>query len=260
MYANGTESVSLHTGPTLPIEEGSARLWGGGPSRAGSPPPLSDRPTCASVGPSAYLSVPGIDQIPTASVDFRGRLRRTANVQDHVPRPVLGGIDAQRHLGLPTLVDGREDLGQTVAILLRDVHDAQVEVELILRWVAPMESQRYRAIELVFEPRERVQHISKELLVFEWFERIETGHLVTHRNGPPNGPTGGPPKPSRPLRSSGKRGPRIAPADRRPDPSGCQTVTHAKDTARRIPEGSPRTGGRPDGYTCCPGNRRCPEL
>src|SRR2546422_1396503 len=165
MYTNGAESVSLHTGPTLPIEEGSAGLWGGGPRRAGSPPPPSDRPTCASDGPSAYLSVPGIDQIPTASVDFRGRLRRTANVQDHVPRSVLGGIDAKRHLGLPTLVDGREDLGQTVAILLRDVHNAQVEVELILRWVTPMESQWYRAVQLVFEPRERVQHISKELLV-----------------------------------------------------------------------------------------------
>src|SRR5437016_14684801 len=33
MYTNGTESVSLHTGPTLPIEEGSAGLWGGGASR-----------------------------------------------------------------------------------------------------------------------------------------------------------------------------------------------------------------------------------
>src|SRR2546427_438376 len=148
MYTNGTESVSLHTGPTLPIEEGSAGVWGGGPSRAGSPPPLSDRPTCASVGPSAYLSVPGIDQIPTASVDFRGRLRRTANVQDHVPRSVLRGIDAERHLSLPTLVDGREDLANTVAILLRDVHDTQVQVELVLRWFTPMESQRYRAAQM----------------------------------------------------------------------------------------------------------------
>src|SRR3989442_15884940 len=187
MYTNGTESVSLHTGPTLPIEEGSARLWGGGPSRAGSPPPLSDRPTCASVGPSAYLSVPGIDQIPTASVDFRGRLRRTANVQDHVPRSVLRGIDAERHLSLPTLVDGREDLAQTVAILLRDVHDAQVEVELILRWVAPLQYQRFPAIELVLEPLERVQRISKELLVFEWFERIETRHRLTHETDPRTG-------------------------------------------------------------------------
>src|SRR3989454_1778855 len=179
MYTNGTESVSLHTGPTLPIEEGSAGVWGGGPSRAGSPPPLSDRPTCASVGPSAYLSVPGIDQIPTASVDFRGRLRRTANVQDHVPRSVLRGIDAERHLSLPTFVDGREDLAKTAAILLRDVHDTEVEVELILRWFTPVESQWYRAVELVLEPRERVQHIPKELLVFEWFERIETRHLLT---------------------------------------------------------------------------------
>src|SRR2546428_5061839 len=187
MYTNGTESVSLHTGPTLPIEEGSAGVWGGGPSRAGPPPPLSDRPTCASVGPSAYLSMPGIDQIPAASVDLRRRLRRTANVQDHVPRSVLRGIDAERHLSLPTLVDGREDLAQTVAILLRDVHDAQVEVELILRWVAPMESQRHRAIELVLEPLERVQRISKELLDFEWFERIETRHRLTHETDPRTG-------------------------------------------------------------------------
>src|SRR2546426_2521750 len=233
---------------------------GGGASRVEVASAALSSGLRASVGPWSYLSMPGIDQIPAASVDFRGRLRRTANVQDHVPRSVLRGIDAERHLSLPTLVDGREDLAKPLAILLREVHDTQVEVELILRWVAAMESQRYRAVELVFEPRERVQHISKELLVFEWFERIETGHLVTHRNGPPNGSTGGPPKPSRPLRSSGTCGPRIAPADRRPDPSGCQTVTRAKDTARRIPEGSPRTGGRPDGCTCCPGNRRCPEL
>src|SRR5437879_12714525 len=114
-----------------------------GQAGSGSPPPPSGRPTCASVGPSAYLSVPGIDQIPTASVDFRGRLRKTANVQDHVPRSVLGGIDAERHLSLPTLVDGREDLAKTVASLLHDVHDTEVEVELIVRWVAPMESQWY---------------------------------------------------------------------------------------------------------------------
>src|SRR5437879_8592441 len=43
-----------------------------------------------------------------------------------------------------------------------------------------MESQRYRAIELVLEPLERVQRISKELLVFEWFERIEPRHRLTH--------------------------------------------------------------------------------
>src|SRR2546430_16616968 len=132
MYTNGTESVSLHTGPTLPIEEGSAGLWGGGPSRAGSPPPLSDRPTCASVGPSVILSVPGIDEIPTAAVDFRGRLRRTANVQDHVPRSVLRGIDAERHLSLPTFVDGREDLSFFFFILFRALQDLPFSPELLL--------------------------------------------------------------------------------------------------------------------------------
>src|SRR5437867_9171366 len=181
MYTNGTESVALHTGPTLPDRGGFRRNGGAGamPGR-GRLRRSVKRPTCASVGPSAYLSVPGIDQIPTASVDFRGRLRRTANVQDHVPRSVLRGIDAERHLSLPTLVDGREDLAQTAAILLRDVYDTEVEVELVLRWFTSVESQWYRAVELVLEPRERVQHLSKELLVFEWFERIETRHLLTH--------------------------------------------------------------------------------
>src|SRR2546425_9947673 len=152
---------------------------GGGASRVEVASAALSSGLRASVGPWSYLSIPGIDQIPAASVDFRGRLRRTANVQDHVPRSVLRGIDAERHLSLPTLVDGREDLAKTVAILLRDVHDTEVEVELVLRWFTPVESQWYRAVELVLEPRERVQHIPKELLVFEWFERIETRHLLT---------------------------------------------------------------------------------
>src|SRR3989475_2112178 len=190
-----TSRSCTQTEPKVPpLTRGPPSRWGGVPPGSGGGASRVEVASAAlssglraSVGPWSYLSMPGIDQIPAASVDFRGRLRRTTNVQDHVPRSVLRGIDAERHLSLPTLVDGREDLAQTVAILLRDVHDAQVEVELILRWVAPMESQRYRAIELVLEPLERVQRISKELLVFEWFERIETRHRLTHETDPRTG-------------------------------------------------------------------------
>src|SRR5947208_17170393 len=69
----------------------------------------------------------------TSSVDLGVRLRRTANVQDDVPRLFLRRIDAKRHLSPPFVVDGREDLAETLAILLRDVHDPEVQIELIAR-------------------------------------------------------------------------------------------------------------------------------
>src|SRR5437016_13746417 len=113
----------------------------------------------------------------TSSVDLGGRLRRTANVQDHVPRLFLRRIDAKRHLSPPFVVDGRENLAETLAILLRDVHDPEVQIELIARWLPPMGFQRDPSIELVLELFEPVQHVTEELLVLKGFERIEVWHV-----------------------------------------------------------------------------------
>src|SRR5438445_13264067 len=99
------------------------------------------------------------------SVDLGGRLRRTANVQDHVPRFLLRRIDAKRHSSPPFVVDGREDLAQALAILLRDVHDPEVQIELIAGWLPPMEFQRDPSIELVIELFEPIQHVTEEFLV-----------------------------------------------------------------------------------------------
>src|SRR5881392_3136610 len=100
----------------------------------------------------------------TSSVDLGGRLRRTANVQDHVPRLFLRRIDAKRHLSPPFVVDGREDLAETLAILLRDVHDPEVQIELIARWLPPMEFQRDPSIELVLELFEPVNTLRRSSL------------------------------------------------------------------------------------------------
>src|SRR5437870_12553365 len=116
----------------------------------------------------------------TSSVDLGGRLRRTANVQDHVPRFLLRRIDAKRHSSPPFVVDGRENLAEALAILLRDVHDPEVQIELVARWLPPMEFQRDPSIELVIELFEPVQHVAEELLVLNGFERLEVRHVVTH--------------------------------------------------------------------------------
>src|SRR5438876_10375576 len=180
----------------------------------------------------------------TSSVDLGGRLRRTANVQDHVPRLLLRRIDAKRHLSPPFVVDGRENLAETLAILLRDVHDPEVQIERIARWLPPMEFQRDPSIELVLELFEPVQHVTEELLVLKGFERIEVWHVAYLRLRRAKEFTGGLPKPCRPRPSSGMRGPRIARADRRPGPSGVRTGTQPKGPPRRILRLSLRTEAR----------------
>src|SRR5437016_14673524 len=87
----------------------------------------------------------------TSSVDLGGRLRRTANVQDHVPRLFLRRIDAKRHLSPPFVVDGRENLAETLAILLRDVHDPEVQIELIARWLPRLNFHGNRSLGLVLD-------------------------------------------------------------------------------------------------------------
>src|SRR5256885_7511278 len=78
----------------------------------------------------------------TSSVDLGGRLRGTPNDQDHVPRFLLGRVDAKRHSSPPFVVDGRENLAEAPAILLPDVHDPEVQVELIAPWLPSTEFQR----------------------------------------------------------------------------------------------------------------------
>src|SRR2546423_3296530 len=120
------------------------------------------------------------DRQVTSSVDLGGRLRRTPNVQDHVPRFLLGRIDAKCHSSPPFVVDGRENLTEALAILLRDVHDPEVQIELIARWFPSMEFQRDPSIELVIELFEPVQHVTEEFLVLKGFERIEVWHVATY--------------------------------------------------------------------------------
>src|SRR5437660_12104766 len=123
----------------------------------------------------------------TSAVDFGGRLRRTANVQDHVPCFLLRRIDAKRHLSPPCPVDRRENLAETLAILLGDVHDSEVQVEFIVRWLPAMEFQRNPSIELVLELFEPILQVTEELLVLKGFERIEVWHVPTCPYNRPRG-------------------------------------------------------------------------
>src|SRR5205809_8036143 len=113
----------------------------------------------------------------TSSVDLGGRLRRTANVQDHVPRLFLRRIDAKRHLSPPFVVDGREDLAETLAILLRDVHDPEVQIELIARWLPPLKFQRDLSIEHVLELIEPGQHVTEDLQMLKGSETSQVRHV-----------------------------------------------------------------------------------
>src|SRR5438309_11575369 len=162
----------------------------------------------------------------TSSVNLGGRLRRTANVQDYVPRLLLRRIDAKRHLSPPFVVDGRENLAEALAILLRDVHDLEGQIELIARWLPPMEFQRDPSIELVIELFQPIQHVTEELLVLNGFERIEVWHVATILTA--NRFRGGRRIPCRPPPSSGMHAPRIARVDRRPGPSGRRDGSHRK--------------------------------
>src|SRR3989441_11981155 len=189
------------------------------------------------------------------SVDLGGRLGRTANVQDHVPRFLLGRIDAKRHWSPPCPVDRRENLAETLAVLLRDVHDSEVQVEFIVRWLHAVEFQRNESVELVLELFEPILQVTEELLVLKGFERIEVWHITYVSIQRAKRFTGGLPKPCRPPPSSGMRGPRIARADRRPGPCARRNVTHAKDIARRIPRVFLRTQVRPDGCRYCPDSK-----
>src|SRR2546426_12270214 len=112
------------------------------------------------------------------SVDLGGRLGRTANVQDHVPRFLLRWIDAKRHSSPPFVVDGRENLAEALAILLGEVHDPEVQVEFIVRWLPAMEFQRNPSIELVLELFEPILQVTEELPVLKGFERIEVWHVA----------------------------------------------------------------------------------
>src|SRR5437879_5320314 len=57
------------------------------------------------------------------SVDLGGRLRRTANVQDHVPRFLVRRIDANRHSSPRFLLDCGQDLSEALATALH--HDCR---------------------------------------------------------------------------------------------------------------------------------------
>src|SRR5438309_10356522 len=190
----------------------------------------------------------------TSSVNLGGRLRRTANVQDHVPCLLLRRIDAKRHLSPPCPVDRRENLAETLAILLGDVHDSEVQVEFIVRWLPAVEFQRNASVELVLELFEPILQVTEELLVLKGFERIEVWHITYVSIQRAKRFTGGLPKPCRPPPSSGMRGPRIARADRRPGPCARRNGTHAKGTARRILRVFLRTEARPDACRYCPGS------
>src|SRR5206468_12742809 len=104
------------------------------------------------------------------SVGLGGRRSSNKNVQDDVPRFLLRRIDAKRHLSQPCPVDRRENLAETLAILLGDVHDSEVQVEFIVRWLPAMEFQRNPSIELVLELFEPILQVTEELLVLKGFE------------------------------------------------------------------------------------------
>src|SRR5256886_13711671 len=117
----------------------------------------------------------------TSSVDLGGRLRRTQNVQDHVLRLLLRRIDAKRHLSQPCPFDRRENLAEPLAVLLGDVHDSEVQVEFIVRWLPAMEFQRNPSVQLVLELFEPILQVTEELLVLKGFERIEVWHRSEER-------------------------------------------------------------------------------
>src|SRR3989475_6561863 len=109
-------------------------------------------------------------------VDLGRRLRRTTNVQDHVSRSLFRRIDAKRHLSPPCPVDRRENLAETLAVLLRDVHNSEVQIEFIVRWLPAMEFQGNPSVELVLELFETTLEVMEEFLILKGFERIEVGH------------------------------------------------------------------------------------
>src|SRR5712691_8459048 len=94
------------------------------------------------------------------SIDLCGRHRRTANVEDHVPRLLLRGVHTERHLSPPLSIDPPDDCAQPLEVLLREVHDAEVEIEFVFRRLALVEPQRNWSVQFVIELLESVDDLS----------------------------------------------------------------------------------------------------
>src|SRR5438132_494621 len=106
-------------------------------------------------------------------VDLRGCHRRPANVQDHVSRLFLRRVDAERHLGAPLRIHPLNDLTQPREVLLREVNDAEIEIEFVLRRLASMELRRNRPVEFVVEFRQLIEDLAQDVISRKRLHRVE---------------------------------------------------------------------------------------
>src|SRR2546425_1936665 len=106
-------------------------------------------------------------------IDLRGRHWRPANIEDHVPRLLLRGIHTECHLSPPLLVDPPHDGAQPLEVLLGEMHDSEIQIELIFRRLAPVKPQRNRSVEFVIERLESTEHFSEEFVSRKGLHRVE---------------------------------------------------------------------------------------